>query len=243
MNVLPHLILEKSTEQSKPWKVIVSTYNPVNLNPKKDADALFVLLISMLVMVLSSGLFLLFLFFLVVYKAKNSQTISSTTHTIALVFGKRLINDKPDAEYQTRLNRLLKCQFQSAILMGGKTIQATISEAQAGYDYLRNKGLDHTHIHLEQSSQNTLENLKNTRQLLGRQQTIIISSRYHLARCSALASSLRIPHRLCAAENHFSFNCANIYKSLLEAFYLHWFFSGKYWAILTKNQRMIDKIS
>jgi uncharacterized SAM-binding protein YcdF (DUF218 family) len=221
----------------------VAAYEPVNLNPKRDADALFVLFISMLVMTLSLGVFLLMLFFLVVYRAKHAQTIPPTTHTIALVFGKRLTNEKPDLEYQARLNRLLNCPFQSAILMGGKTDHTPISEAQAGYEYLQNKGLNHQDIHLEQSSQNTLENLKNTRQLLGRQQTTIISNRYHLARCSVLASSLGIPHHLCAAENNFNYHYTTLFKCLLEAFYLHWFFSGKYWAILTKNQRMLDKIS
>jgi len=154
-----------------------------------------------------------------------------------------LTDNKPDREYQCRLDRLLASPWQCAVLMGGITAQANTSEAQAGYQYLLQNGLKNKNVHLEQSSRNTLENLKNTRQFLQNQQILIISNRYHLARCAILAASLGLPHRLCAAENHFHVNLPNLYECLMEAFYLHWFFCGKYWAKLTHNQRMPDKIS
>ena len=127
--------------------------------------------------------------------------------------------------------------------MGGKTGEADISEAQAGLNYLRRQGGSEAGIKLEQDSSSTLENLRNSRHMLDQQTAIIISNRYHLARCGAFAASLAIPHQLCASENAFSLDAGNFAKCLLEAFYLHWFATGKYWATLFKNQRMLEKIN
>jgi uncharacterized SAM-binding protein YcdF (DUF218 family) len=217
-------------------------YTPHDLNPKKDQDALFMLLISLLAMPLTLGLFYISLLTLVIYKATTTPAKSSSQTATFLVFGKKLRRNEPDREYRARLDRLLQCRFQSAILMGGQTGGA-ISEAEAGCDYLLAHGQSRQSMHLETDSQNTLENLKNARQLLTRQNIVIISNRYHLARCSVLASSLGIEHQLCAAENRFRCNTSNLLKCLLETFYLHWFFSGKCWALLTRNQRMLNKLS
>lgn len=217
-------------------------YTPHDLNPKKDHDALFVLALSLLAMPLTLGLFYAGLLGVVIYKAARTPAITTYRSATYLVFGKKLRRNQPDVEYRARLDRLLQCGFQNAILMGGQT-GGSVSEAQAGCDYLLARGLDRQCVHLETDSQNTLENLKNARQLLTRQNTVIISNRYHLARCSALASSLGIEHQLCAAENSFSCNPENLFKCLLETFYLHWFYSGKGWALLTRNHRMLNKLS
>lgn len=192
-------------------------------------------------MPLTLGLFYVGLLAVVVYKAARTPATTAYRPATCLVFGKKLRLDQPDIEYRARLDRLLQCGSQNAILMGGQT-GGSISEAQAGYDYLLARGFDTECLYLEIDSQNTLENLKNARQLLTRQNTVIISNRYHLARCSALATSLGIGHQLCAAENSFRCNPENLLKCLLETFYLHWFYSGKGWALLTRNHRMLEKL-
>lgn len=200
------------------------------------------LAVSLLVMPLTLGALYLGLLLVVIRKAAKTPSITSYRSATYLVFGKKLLRSQPDFEYRARLDRLLQCGLQRAILMGGHT-GGSVSEAQAGCDYLLAHGLDRQYLHLETDSQNTLENLKNARQLLTRQNTVIISNRYHLARCSALATSLGIEHQLCAAESSFRCNPGNLYKCLLETFYLHWFYSGKTWALLTRNQRMLNKLS
>ena len=220
-----------------------TNFTAYSLNPGKDRDALLVLMISLIILILSAGLFFIGLTLLVFQKAINTSAGEQHPENIFLVFGKKLIDGKPDPDYRARLERLLNSCFHSAILMGGTTGSCNISEAKAGLHYLPTAAIKGKIVRLEEKSTNTLENLKNTRQLLGQQSIIIISNRYHLARCSALASSLGIPHRLCAAEHKFRYNITNIVQCLREAFYLHWFFSGRYWAKLTRNQRMLEKIS
>ncbi|MGR9072839.1 MAG: YdcF family protein [Gammaproteobacteria bacterium] len=221
----------------------MTAFTPNILRPAEDRDSLFVLGISMLVMAGSGGLLFLFLLLRVIAKARFASSESDCPESVFLVFGKRLNRNEPDGEYRQRLERLMKCRFESAILLGGTTRSSAISEARGGCDFLMRNGLDCENVHLEQFSQNTLENLKNARQLLNGRPTVIISSRYHLARCGALASGLGVSYRFCAAEDRFDLTPAIFGKCLIEAFYLHWFYCWKYWARVTGNDRMLDKIS
>ena len=207
-----------------------------------NIDGVLALVISVVLMFASCGLSYLVILFRILNTAKNTGTHVNFSSPVLLVFGKRLVNNSPDPDYLSRLNRLMSYQFQLAIIMGGKTGDGNITEAKAGVDYLRDRGYRISDIGFEENSSSTLENLRNTRQLLGQKTAVIISNRYHLARCGAFATSLKIPHCLCAAESAFSFDTGNISKCFLEAFYLHWFFSGKYWATLIRSQRMLDKI-
>lgn len=215
------------------------------LDPKKDHDALSVLMLSLIIMILTVGSLYLLLLIFIFHKARSSSTQQEAiTKSTYIIFGKKLINSLPDQDYRYRLMRLLQCPFDTAIIMGGKTGNSKISEAEAGLSFLQEKGLgENKTVLLEQSSENTLENLKNTRQILNNKPAVIVSNRYHLARCGVLAESLSITYTLCAAEEVFSCSLHNLGKCLKEAFYIHWFYSGKCWAKLTDNKRMLNKIS
>ena len=216
-----------------------------NDEPAIDNDAFLVLGISIVVLTVSLGMFLLLLFGFVVYRAKASHC-GTRIHGSYLVFGKKLINQTIDQDFQIRLVRLCLLPKRLTLLMGGKTGDHNQSEAQAGSNYLAAHGYPCDLLQLEESSRTTLENLKQARLLLAvqpNQTAIFISNRYHLARCSVLANSLGMEHALCAAETTLSLDLCTLIKCLREAFFLHWFFTGKYWARLTRNQRMLGKIT
>lgn len=213
------------------------------INRKADNDAWFVLFVSIVVLLLSAGFFFALILAWILYQAKTTSCSNCTPGSVYLVFGKQLVTNRPDPEYIARLDRLVKCRFDTAILMGGQTPGNNISEAGAGLEYLNAQGLALQSVHLEQDSQSTLENLRNTRQLIQNKKAVIISNRYHLSRCSILAKSFNMDHELCAAEPVFQPKLEILVKCLLEAFYIHWFYSGKFWAMLTRNQRMLNKIT
>ncbi|MGH8553665.1 MAG: YdcF family protein, partial [Methylococcales bacterium] len=198
---------------------------------KADHDAWFVLVISILVLLGSAGFFFGLILVRILYQAKTSSCSGFAPDSVYLVFGKQLVADRPDREYIARLDRLVDCGFNSAILMGGQSPGNHIPEALAGFKYLKTKGIELHSVHLEQDSLSTLENLRNSRQLIRERPAVIISNRYHLSRCSILAKSFSIEHELCAAEPNFLFEAETFVKCLLEAFYIHWFYSGKYWAM------------
>lgn len=210
---------------------------------KIDADGLFVLGISLLVLAASFGAGFWLLLLRVCRIARAAPDQVPGFDGTWLVFGKKLDANRPDPEYRARLDRLLDNDFETAVLLGGRTPGTAISEARAGFEYLQSRGLKEQPVHLEQHSLSTLENLRNARALLHGRPAVILSSRYHLCRCRTMASSLGIAHTLCAAEPHPDSGLSVLLKYLLEAFFIHWFLCGKYWATLTRNQRMLRKIT
>ncbi len=121
-----------------------------------------------------------------------------------------------------------------------------MSEAAYGLRYLKQHGIRPDNIQLEEQSKNTLDNLKNARQMLQREkitQVTLISNRYHLARCQLIANSLKIKHTLCAAEAALKINPTLLLKLFIEGIYIHWFIVGKYWARIIKSQRMLERVT
>jgi hypothetical protein len=57
-----------------------------------------------------------------------------------------------------------------------------------------------------------------------------------------MARSLGIPHRLCAAEEKLFFGPRTIGRIFIEAYHLHWYFVGRYWAAMTRNARMLERL-
>lgn len=209
-----------------------------------DWDAFLVFLLSCLLLAASFGTLYFVLLFKVVRQALKAP-VSADGDGIYLVFGKKLIGDSVDEDYRRRLDRLLHLPHRTTILLGGDT-GGPMTEARAGREYLEGRDFLLAHLHLEEKSKNTLENLKNARRMLAPWQerlVIIVSNRYHLLRCAVLADSLGFSYRLCAAEGCFRWNLGTVKKCLNEAFFLHWFYTGKYWAKLTRNQRMLDRIT
>lgn len=216
---------------------------PAEIARKADHDALFVLMVSILMLLGSAGFFLMLILIRILYQAKTSACSGFPPDAVYLVFGKELIADQPDREYLARLDRIVALGCESAILMGGQTPGNHISEALAGLRYLEGRGIETRALRLEQDSRSTLENLRNSRELIRNKTAVIVSNRYHLCRCSILAKSFSIQHDICAAENRLALNTKTLIKCLIEAFYIHWFYSGKYWARLTRNRRMLGKIT
>ena len=135
------------------------------------------------------------------------------------------------------------------VILGGASKEGAISEAQAGLDYLRSRGIDQGYkIQLEERSRNTLENLRHAQQILfpeGIESSpiILVTNRYHLARSALIAESLGFTPVLYPAEAGFPVSMWDWGKLLKEAFYMFWFKTGKSWARLIRNQRMLDRVT
>lgn len=169
-----------------------------------------------------------------------------------VVFGKRLLEDQPDADYRARLTTAAALAArhpgQPIIILGGRTGTAQLSEAQAGARWLRSLPDGAAlHIMLEQRSGDTLTNLRNLRELLAGTDPpplTMISNRYHLARLAQIAASLGLAHRLFGAESiSAALRPVALRRWPLEAFYVTWFATGKLWAGLTRNRRMLARVT
>ncbi|SMM99141.1 GdmH [uncultured Candidatus Thioglobus sp.] len=216
---------------------------------KFDYDRYIVLFLSFIVIVLTVGISLVVSFFYVLTIARNSKYPVSTATNVLLVLGKKLDNNSPDDEYNHRLNRaaqVLKNNLACSVyILGGVTSSASIAESEAGKKVLLDLEIDNNRIFLEKDSVHTLENLKNFYCLSNdkSQKVLLITNRYHLARSRMMANGFKINTLSCPAENSFKYTPTNIGKIMIEAFYINFYLSGKYWAMLTNNGKIINRIS
>jgi len=215
----------------------------------RDGDVWHSLIVTALACVLTAGLLYLMYLIRVVLIAVRAQC-GSEPGALLLVFGRKLEADgRPGHDYVARLQRaleiLVRQPAQKLMLLGGAS-GAQVSEAAAGLQWLRAHGLPATiEITLEQASTDSLENLRHARSLLGTTlpRVILVSSRYHLARCLALARTLGFAAQVCAAEPRLRWSVRVAQRIALEAGYLMWLQTGTAWARVIGNKRMLARVT
>lgn len=219
------------------------------LKSKIGMDALSMLALSNLMIVSTGCLSLLWLLRQVSTVARKTATDVKVQGMI-VVLGSRLSAGSPTQTYRERLERaaaLFRRNPHSRILiLGGQTDDSGISEAHAGRTFLRELGVSEASILVEDSSRHTLENLRNARILLEKlncSTVVLITSRHHLTRAGIFASGLGIAHILCAAEDKLPTRFLTFLHLLREAYYLHWYHTGRIWSTLTKNKKMLNRIT
>ena len=66
---------------------------------------------------------------------------------------------------------------------------------------------------------------------------MLVTSRFHLARSSLLATGLGIAHTRCAAEDSRLPALGDLARMLVEALLIHWYVTGRCFARLIGNKR------
>jgi len=190
-----------------------------------DWDGLQTFVLTGLLLIASAGLLLL-PGLIRTYRTARTTTDCASNMGGCLVFGKQSRNGQIDNEYRQRLAKaaeLFRQQPRTLILLGGHTTSGEPSEAEMGLRELRRLGLpDSAPVRLEKQSRHTLENLRNARKLR-QHHPVLVSNRYHLARCDLIANSLDMSHSLCAAESELSSDIVTRLKLLKESFFILWF--------------------
>ena len=182
------------------------------------------------------------------YADANDITVEVDEQLLVL-FGKQLHNDAIDRDYRQRLQRACQIYHKHPAIqiqvLGGTTPGNHLSESAAGRNFMLAAGIPEHAIAIEEQSRHTLENLSHARSLWSQDATppALLSNRYHLARISTLACGMGLPHSLCAAESQLNLSSRIALKLLLEAYYLHWYWVGRQWSILTHNRNSLTRIS
>ena len=221
---------------------------PINRVRLLDFNGLTTLIISIFVIIFCLGVTYLLTLIHIIKVAKKSSHRGNATDLV-IVHGIKLTRNKIGTDFTVRLDRALKLHHQNQtliLLLGGFVGSSDISEAEAGRQYLLGKGVNQDFIMIEDQSRHTLENLYEARKLIGNLDLkccSLLSNRYHLARISANARGMNMNVTLVAAEKEFKLSFSRLGRFLLEAFYLHWYYTGKYWSHATKNTDIKHKIS
>ena len=128
---------------------------------------------------------------------KKAQTKRATgTYTYAIILGAKVNGITPSKSLRYRLDAALfyAQQYPNVILVlsGGQGPDEGISEAQAMFTYLSEKGIPENRMIVEDQSTSTYENLVNAQQLLppNVKEITLITSDYHIARAGYLAEKI-----------------------------------------------------
>lgn len=173
------------------------------------------------------------------------------TGDCVLVFGKHAPGGRLDADFTARLDRAAALWRERPphrmVLLGGGP-EGMPSEAQLAREALLARGIaEDAPLLLEAASRDTLQNLRNARALLvplpDRGRVVLLSSRYHLARCALLARQLGLDAEICAAEPRLSWTPRTVLRLAGEAGYVCLSDLGTRWARLIRHRRMLARIS
>lgn len=214
-----------------------------------DRDVLHASGVALLACALSGGL--LYLGYLVhVWSIARRAPSAPARDGCVLLFGKHAPGGRPDADFARRLDRaaaLARARPRSALVLLGGGPEDALSEAEVARRGLIERGLAaDAPLRLEAASRDTLQNLRNARALLGddaRRPVVLLSSRYHLARCALFARQLGFDWELCAAEPALRLDLHTLARLAGEAGYVCLVDLGTRWARLIGHRRMLARIS
>lgn len=219
-----------------------------------DRDVLQVAAVTAATCLLSAGLVYVGYFVHVLRIARNAPCLPGRGDCV-LLFGKHAPQGRLDRDFEARLDRAVSLWRESPpaglVLLGGGAPDQP-SEAEVARQGLFARGLSvDTPLWLEAQSRDTLQNLRNARDLLDagpnadgvRQRVTLLSSRYHLARCALFARQLGFDARLCAAEPSLELGPRMLMRIAGEAAYVCLTDVGSRWARLIGHKRMLARIS
>lgn len=213
-----------------------------------DRDVLHAGAIAAAACVLSAGLVYLGYLVHVVRTARRAPTRPARAQTL-LLFGKHAPRGRIDGDFKARLDRAASLWREAppahVLLLGGGADDEP-SEAEIARRELLARGIaDDASLHLEASSRDTLQNLRNARELLRgtRPRVALLSNRYHLARCALFARQLGFEWELCAAEAQLRLTPRTLLRLAGEAAYVCWADLGTRWARLIGHRRMLARVT
>ena len=213
-----------------------------------DRDVLHAGAVAAAACVLSAGLVYLGYLVHVVRTARRAPTRPARADTL-LLFGKHAPQGRIDRDFEARLDRAVSLWREAppahVLLLGGGADNEP-SEAEIARRELLARGIaGDAPLHLEAKSRDTLQNLRNARELLrgARPRVALLSNRYHLARCALFARQLGFEWELCAAEPRLDLRPRTLLRLAGEAAYVCWIDLGTRWARLIGHRRMLARVT
>jgi uncharacterized SAM-binding protein YcdF (DUF218 family) len=215
-----------------------------------DRDVLHAGAVAAAACVLSAGLVYLGYFAHVVRTARRAPTAPDRGDTL-LLFGKHAPGGRLDADFAARIVRAADvwcAQPPRTIVLLGGSAPGHPAEADVAHAALLAAGVAaDAPLRLEKASRDTLQNLRNARAVLADDAhygpVVLLSNRYHLARCALFARQLGFDWELCAAEPALRFTPTTVFRLAGEAAYVCWIDLGTRWARLIRHRRMLERVT
>lgn len=227
----------------------MSSRNAHRLMLFRDPDILHAAAVSALVCALTAGLVYL-AYFVHVLRVARKAPCEPDRGECVLLFGKHSPCGEIDGDFAQRVERAAALwrarPSRTWVLLGGGP-PGVASEAEAARAALWARGIAvDAPLRLEAASRDTLQNLRNARELLPKTEiphVTLLSSRYHLARCALFARQLGFDWELCAAEARWRWSPAALWRVAVEAGYVCFADLGTRWARLIGSRRMLARVT
>lgn len=220
------------------------------LNLFSDRDVLHAGVVTGLACIASAGLVYLG-YFVHVWRVARNAPCEAGQGDCLLLFGKHSPHGEPDREFGERLDRAAALWNarppRHVVLLGGGP-PGVSSEAEIARAGLFDRGLvEKSPWLLEAQSRDTLQNLRNARDLLAamddRGRVLLLSSRYHLARCMLLARQLGLDAEPVAAEAKLRYGPRMLLRLAGEAGYVCLSDIGTRWMRLIGARRALERVT
>ena len=225
-----------------------------------DGDVLHTGIVAAAACLLSAGLVYLG-YFVHVWRVARRAPCRPERGECVLLFGKHAPQGRIDRDFAARLDRAVSLWSErrpiNVVLLGGGA-EGEPSEAEIARNALVARGVGDVPLQLEAQSRDTLQNLRNARDLLrgaalravqgnaaaaALPRVTLLSNRYHLARCALFARQLGFEHELCAAEPRLPLGPRTLLRLAGEAAYVCWTDVGTRWARLIGHRRMLARVT
>lgn len=215
-----------------------------------DRDVLHVGVVALLACVASAGLVYLG-YFVHVWRVARNAPCQPVAGDCLLLFGKHAPRGRPDRDFAQRLDRaasLWRSRSPRHVVLLGGGPPGVPSEAEVARAGLLARGLvEQPSWLLEARSRDTLQNLRNARDLLHamehRGRVVLLSSRYHLARCALLARQLGLEAEVVAAEARLRWGPRTLLRLAGEAGYVCLSDLGTRWVRFIGSRRMLERVT
>jgi uncharacterized SAM-binding protein YcdF (DUF218 family) len=139
------------------------------------------------------------MFYLIISINQYSKKQSTKISDVAIILGAGSHNGIISPVFRERLNHAIKLYnteiVENIIITGGFGSEETISDSQAGKNYVLSKGVPIENIYIEEKSLITQTNLINAKIIMNEHywsSALIVSDPIHMKRAMALSSKFRI---------------------------------------------------
>lgn len=182
----------------------------------------YLILRSFFVTLIIIGGLIFFSFFYHLFHDTSEYDVSvKTRQDIAVVLGAAVwSNNKPSPIFEGRLKKayeLYKSGMIKKIQLTGGNAPGEISEAEAGYEYLRNLGVDKNDMFIEEKTSTTSEQIffikKQIIEKMNFDEVVIISDGYHLIRVNEICNFYNVKAILCNSNNKITWNELLLYQA------------------------------
>src|SRR3569623_1382068 len=223
-------------------------------------DVLHTGIVAAAACLLSAGLVYLG-YFVHVWRVSRRAPCRPERGECVLLFGKHAPQGRIDRDFAARLDRAVSLWSErrpiNVVLLGGGA-EGEPSEAEIARNALVARGVGDVPLQLEAQSRDTLQNLRNARDLLrgaalravqgnaaaaALPRVPLLSNRYHLARCALFARQLGFEHELCAAAPRLPLGPRTLLRQAGEAANVSWTDVGTRWARLIGHRRMLARVT